>query len=185
MIFSFEVYNFSSSSLENNLTFAALRLPPFMYLNDSSNVNLEEEKANIIDAFSSTFLSDNRKASNDTIHIDYEQYSFAFLLHRWPKSVMDNYYLESKRNSNRKWPSKYHLNIIIKKSLLLIPIQNNHKWEINFDLIEQSLFELMNSSTLCFYALCQQLFAQTLTMRTCIKHCFLNYCEKHGLPFSK
>ncbi|CAF5125409.1 unnamed protein product, partial [Rotaria socialis] len=59
------------------------------------------------------------------------------------------------RNSNRKWPSKYHLNIIIKKPILLIPMQHNHKWEINFDLIEQGLFELMNESTLCFYALCQ------------------------------
>ncbi|CAF4081081.1 unnamed protein product [Rotaria sp. Silwood2] len=174
----------NSSSLENNLTFAALRLPPFMYLNDSSQTNLEEEKSNIIDAFSSTFLSDNKNTSNDTIHIDYEQYSFAFLLHRWPKSLLDNYYTQSIRNSKRKWPSKYHLNIIIKKSLLLIPIQNNHKWEISFDLIEQSLFEFMNESTLCFYALCQQLFSQTLTIRTCIKHCFLNYCEKYGLPFS-
>ncbi|CAF2372544.1 unnamed protein product [Rotaria sp. Silwood2] len=175
----------NSSSLENNLTFAALRLPPFMYLNDSSQTNLEEEKSNIIDAFSSTFLSDNKNTSNDTIHIDYEQYSFAFLLHRWPKSLLDNYYTQSIRNSKRKWPSKYHLNIIIKKSLLLIPIQNNHKWEISFDLIEQSLFEFMNESTLCFYALCQQLFSQTLTIRTCIKHCFLNYCEKYGLPFSQ
>ncbi|CAF3368004.1 unnamed protein product [Rotaria socialis] len=173
-----------SSSLENNLTFAALRLPPFMYLNDSSHINLEEERPNIIDAFSSTFLSDNKKASNDTIHIDYEQYSFAFLLHRWPKSLLDNYYAQSMRNSNRKWPSKYHLNIIIKKPILLIPMQHNHKWEINFDLIEQGLFELMNESTLCFYALCQQLFGQTLAMRTCVKHCFLNYCEKYGLPFS-
>ncbi|CAF0796477.1 unnamed protein product [Rotaria sp. Silwood1] len=174
----------NSSSFENNLTFAALRLPPFMYLNDSSQTHLEEETSNIIDAFSSTFLSDNKKTSNDAIHIDYEQYSFAFLLHRWPKSLLDNYYTQSIRNSNRKWPSKYHLNIIIKKPLLLIPIPNNHKWEINFDIIEQSLFELMNESTLCFYALCQQLFSQTLTIRTCIKHCFLNYCEKYGLPFS-
>ncbi|CAF3410799.1 unnamed protein product [Rotaria sp. Silwood1] len=174
----------NSSSFENNLTFAALRLPPFMYLNDSSQTHLEEETSNIIDAFSSTFLSDNKKTSNDAIHIDYEQYSFAFLLHRWPKSLLDNYYTQSIRNSKRKWPSKYHLNIIIKKPLLLIPIPNNHKWEINFDIIEQSLFELMNESTLCFYALCQQLFSQTLTIRTCIKHCFLNYCEKYGLPFS-
>ncbi|CAF0811924.1 unnamed protein product [Rotaria sordida] len=174
----------NSSTLENNLTFAALRLPPFMYLNDSSQTNLEDEKSNIIDAFSSTFLSDNKKTSSDTIHIDYEQYSFAFLLHRWPKSLLDNYYIQSIRNSKRKWPSKYHLNIIIKKPLLLIPIQNNHKWKINFDLIEQCLFELMNESTLYFYALCQQLFSQILTIRTCIKHCFLNYCEKYGLPFS-
>ncbi len=171
--------------MDNNLTFAALRLPPCMYLSDSSQTNLEEGKPNIIDVFSSTFLSDNKKTSNDTIHIDYEQYSFAFLLHRWPKTLLDNYYTQSIRSSKRKWPSKYHLNIIIKKPLLLIPIQNNHKWEIKFDLIEQSLFEIMNESTLCFYTLFQQLFSQTLTIRTCIKHCFLNYCEKYGLPFSK
>ncbi len=157
-----------------------------MYLNDSSqHSNFDEEKSPIIDAFSSTFLSYNKKTSNDTIHIDYEQYSFAFLLHRWPKPILDNYYTQSIRNSKRKWPSKYHLNILIKKPLLLIPISNNHQWEINFDLIEENLFELMNESTLCFYALCQQLFSQTLTIRTCIKHCFLNYCEKYGLPFSK
>jgi hypothetical protein len=157
-----------------------------MYLNDSSQTNFEEENSPpIIDAFSSTFLSDNKQTANDTIHIDYEQYSFALLLHRWPKPILDNYYTQSIRNSKRKWPTKYHLNIIIKKPLLLIPIWNNHKWEISFDLIEQSLFELMNESTLYFYALCQQLFSQTLTMRTWIKHCFLNYCEKYGLPFSK
>lgn len=156
-----------------------------MYLNDSSQVNLDEEKSPIIDAFSSTFLSDNKKTSSDTIHIDYEQYSFAFLLPRWPKPILDNYYAQSIRNTNRKWPSKYHLNILIKKPLLLIPILNNHQWEINYDLIEQNLFELMNESTLCFYILCQQLFSQTLIIRTCIKHCFLNYCEKYGLPFSK
>jgi hypothetical protein len=176
---------FSSFSLENNLTFAALRLPPCMYLNDSSQSNPDEEKSTIIDAFSSTFLSDNKKTSNDTIHIDYEQYSFAFLLHRWPTSILDNYYTESIRNSKRKWPSKYHLNILIKKPLLLTPFSNNHQWEINFDLIEQNLFELMNESTLYFYALCQQLFSQIFIIRTCIKHCFLNYCEKYGLPFSK
>ena len=100
--------------------------------------------------FSSTFLSNNKIISNDTIHIDYEQYSFAFILHRWPKFLLDNYYIQSVRNSTRKWPSKYHLNIIIKKPLLLIPVQNNHKWEINFDLVEQSLFELMNESTYIF-----------------------------------
>jgi hypothetical protein len=156
-----------------------------MYLNDSLQTNFNDEKPTIIDAFSSTFLSDNKKSSNDTIHIDYEQYSFAFQLHRWPKSILDNYYTESKRSTQRKWPSKYHLNILIKKPLLLIPISTNHQWELNFDLIEQNLFEFMNESTLCFYALCQQLFSQSLIIRTCIKHCFLNYCEKYGLPLSK
>ncbi|CAF1399901.1 unnamed protein product [Adineta steineri] len=174
----------SSFSLENNLTFAALRLPPCMSLSDSLQTNLEEEKSNITDAFSSTFLSDNKKTFADTVHIDYEQYSFAFLLYRWPKLLLDNYFTQSIRDSKRKWPSKYHLNIIIKKPLILVPIQNDHKWKISFDLIEQSLFELMNESTLYFYALCQQLFSQTATTRTCVKHCFLNYCEKYGLPFS-
>jgi len=77
------------------------------------------------------------------------------------------------------------MNIIIKKSLLLIPDNNTHKWKINFDLIEEYLFELMNESTLFFYILCQQLFSQTYSKRLLIKHCFLNYCEKYGLPFSK
>ena len=170
---------FSSLSLENNLTFAALRLPPCIYLNDSPQ---SDEKLPMIDAFSSTFLSDHKNTSNDTIHIDYEQYSFAFQLSRWPKGILDCY---STRIHQRKWPSQYHLNIIIKKPLLLIPISNNHHWEIHFDLIEQNLFEWMNESILCFYTLCQQLLSTSLNTRTCLKHCFLNYCEKYGLPFSK
>ncbi|CAF0869023.1 unnamed protein product [Adineta ricciae] len=170
---------------ENNITFAALRLPPCLSLSDSLQTNLEDEdKSCIIDAFSSTFLSDNKKTATDTIHIDYEQYSFAFLVQRWPKALLDNYYTDSKRNCQRKWPSKYHLNIIIKKPLLLIPSQIDHQWKTNFDLIEQSLFELMNESTICFYVLCQQLLCQTIEQRPYIKHCFLNYCEKYGLPFS-
>ena len=156
-----------------------------MYLNDCLPSNSNDEQFPIIDAFSPGFLSDNKKTSNDTIHIDYEQYSFAFQLHRWPKPIFENYYTETNRQAQRKWPSKYHLNILIKKPLLLIPISVNHQWEVNFDLIEQNLFELMNAPTLCFYALCQQLFSQSLTIRTCVKHCFLNYCEKYGLPFSK
>ncbi|UJR15675.1 hypothetical protein I4U23_002609 [Adineta vaga] len=175
----------NSLTSDNNFTFAALRLPPCLSLSDSLQSNLEDEdKPHVIDAFSSTFLSDNKKTSADTIHIDYEQYSFAFFLQRWPKSLLENYYTQTKRNSQRKWPSKYHLNIIIKKPLLLIPNESPHQWEINFDPIEQSLFELMNESTICFYALCQQLLCQTIEQRTCIKHCFLNYCEKYGLPFS-
>jgi len=77
------------------------------------------------------------------------------------------------------------MNILIKKSLLLIPNGNIHQWEINFDLIEQNLFELMDELTLYFYILCQRLFSPTYSIRILIKHCFLNYCEKYGLPFSK
>jgi hypothetical protein len=123
--------------------------------------------------------------STDTIHIDYEQYSFGFLLNRWPKTLIDNYYTHPTRDSKRQWPSKYHMNILTKKSLLLIPNGNTHQWEINFDLIEENLFELMDELTLYFYILCQQLFSPTYSIRILIKHCFLNYCEKYGLPFSK
>lgn len=157
-----------------------------MSLSDSSQTNADDEdKPTIIDAFSPTFLSENKKASSDAIHIDYEQYAFAFLLPRWPKSLLDNYYTQPTRNAQRKWPSKYHLNIIVKRPLLLVPTPNSHRWQLNFDLVEQSLFESMNESTVCFYALCQQLFASTADIRTCVKHCFFNYCEKYGLPFSK
>jgi hypothetical protein len=169
--------------LDNDLIFAALRLPPCTYLDETSS--REEISEKIIDAFSPTFLSDNKSLGNDCIHIDYEQYSFAFLLYRWPKILIENYYTDSNRYSTRQWPSKFHMNIIIKKSLLLIPDNNQHKWKINFDLIEEYLFELMNESTLFFYILCQQLFSQTYSKRLLIKHCFLNYCEKYGLPFSK
>ncbi|CAF3468953.1 unnamed protein product [Rotaria sp. Silwood1] len=174
------------SSCQNNLILAALRLPSCKYLNDLSSTNIQEEKSDkIFDAFSPVFLSDNKKISNNSIHIDYEQYSFAFILHRWPKILINNYYRHPNRYSKRKWPSKYCMNIIIKKSLLLIPDSTTtHKWKMNFDLIEENLFELMNESTLFFYILCQQLFSQTYSTRVIIKHCFLNYCEKHGLPFS-
>jgi hypothetical protein len=77
------------------------------------------------------------------------------------------------------------MKIIIKKSLLLTSDNHRDQWKINFDFIEKYLFELMNESTLFFYILCQQLFAQTYSKRRLIKHCFLNYCEKYGLPFSK
>ena len=176
---------FSSLALENNLTFAALRLPPCIFLNDSPQTDLNEEKCRMVDAFSSTFLSDNKKTSNDTIHIDYEQYSFAFQLSRWPKSILDGYYTDPQRRTQRQWPSQYHLNILIRKPLLLIPISTNHQWELNFDSIEQNLFELMNESTLCFYALYQQFFSTSLNTRTCLKHCFFNYCEIYGLPFHR
>lgn len=169
-------------SLENNLIFAALRLPPCIYLNDSSP---SEGKSPMIDAFSSTFLSDNKNTSNEMIHIDYEHYSFAFQLSRWPKNILDCFINESQRIQTRQWPSQYHLNILIKTPLLLTPISTNHHWEMNYDLIEQNLFEWMNESTLCFYTLCQQLFTTSMNTRTCLKHCFLNYCEKYGLPFSK
>ncbi|CAF0874584.1 unnamed protein product [Rotaria sordida] len=174
------------SSCHNNLIFASLRLPPYKYLNDLSSTNIQEEKSdNISDAFSPIFLSNNKKISNDSIHINYEQYSFAFVLYRWPKILIDNYYTHPNRYSKRQWPSKYYMNIIIKKFLLLIPDSTTtHKWKINFDLIEENLFKLMNESTLFFYILCQQLFSQTYSIRIIIKHCFLNYCEKYGLPFS-
>ena len=77
------------------------------------------------------------------------------------------------------------MNIIIKKSLFLSPDGEDHQWKINFDLIEEYLFELMNELTLFFYILCQQLFSQTSSKRKLIKHCFLNYCEKYGLPIFK
>lgn len=164
---------------QNHHTFTALRLPPYMHLNDSISPTIDDETSPIIDAFSSRFLSDNKNSSNDTIHIDYEQYSFAFLLHRWPKDLLDNY-----STRIRRWPSKYHLNILIKKSPLLVPFGQNHQWQLNFDPIEQDLFELMNETTLYFYSLCQQLFTSSVNIRNCLKHCFLNYCETYGLPFS-
>ncbi|CAF3095073.1 unnamed protein product [Rotaria socialis] len=170
----------------NNLVFASLRLPPCKYLNDDlSSTDVREENCDkIIDTFSPLFSSDNKKLSNDSIHVDYEQYSFAFALYRWPKSIIDNYYTHSNRSSKRQWPSQYSMNSIIKKPLLLTPDSTNDIWKINFDLIEANLFELMNESTLFFYILCQQLFSQTCSIRIIIKHCFLNYCEKYGLPFS-
>lgn len=167
---------------QQNFTFTALRLPPYMHLNDSISSTIDHHEISpIVDAFSSRFLSDNKSSSNDTIHIDYEQYSFAFQLHRWPKNLLESYSIRA-----RKWPSKYHLNILIKKPLLLIPIGQNHQWELNFDPIERDLFELMNETTFYFYSLCQQLFtSSTQQIRICLKHCFLNYCETYGLPFSK
>jgi hypothetical protein len=130
----------------------------------------------------------------DTIHIDYEQYSFGLPMVRWPKPLLDSYYAQAPRNTKRKWPSKYHMNIIVKKPLLLVPNTSNGLsllWQINFDLVEQGLFEFMTESALFFYAECLQLFVNTrptdeddMAIRSCIKHCFLNYCEKYGLPFS-
>ena len=119
----------------------------------------------------------------DHIHIDYEQYSFALILSHWPKSLIENYHTHPQRYSTRRWPSKDQMNIVIKKSLLLIP--DDDHWRVNFDFIEEYLFELMNESTLFFYILCQQLFAQIYFKHRLIKHCFLNHCEKYGLPFSK
>ncbi len=169
--------------MDNDLIFAALRLPPCTYLDETSS--REEISEKIIDAFSPTFLSDNKSLGNDCIHIDYEQYSFAFLLYRWPKMIVENYYNHPTRSSTRRWPFQFHMNIIIKKSLLLIPDYANHKWKINFDLIEDYLFDLMNETTLFLYILCQQLFSRRYSERLLIKHCFLNYCENYGLPFSK
>ncbi|CAF1214401.1 unnamed protein product [Adineta steineri] len=167
----------TSSSSRTNLTFASLRLP-------SCTQQTDPQEETIIDAFSPVFLSDNKKISKNTIHIDYEQYSFGFVLCRWPKILIDSYYTNPNRYSKRQWPSKSHMNILINKSLLLIPNEHTHKWEINFDLIEENLFELMNESTLFFYILCQQLFSSTYSTRIIIKHCFLNYLERYGLPFS-
>ena len=171
---------------ENNLTFAALRLPPFMLATGLTIDDVkQQENSDLIDGFSSTFLSDNQKTTNDTIHIDYEQYSFAFSLHRWPKPLLDQYHLSSNRRTARQWPSNYHMNILIKKPLLLIPTGHDHRWEIQFDSVEQSLFELMPESTLYAYGLSQQIIAQTNSTRIIVKNCFLNFAEQHGLPFAK
>lgn len=156
------------------------------YLSDiSSTDNQEKNSEKFTEAVSSLFLSDNTKISNELIHIDYEEYSFGFVLQRWPRILIENYYTHPDRYSKRQWPSKYHMNIVIKTSLLLIPNSQNDKWNVNFDFIDEYLFKLMNKTTLFFYILCQQLFSQTYSIRIIIKHCFLNYCEKYGLPFSK
>jgi len=167
---------------DTNLIFAALRLPSCTYFHQSSPGEKSEE---IIDGFSPLFLSDMEKHFHDYIHIDYEQYSFALLLSRWPKFLIENYYTHPHRYSTRQWPTNDQMKMIIKKSLLLTSDNHRDQWKINFDFIEKYLFELMNESTLFFYILCQQLFAQTYSKRRLIKHCFLNYCEKYGLPFSK
>ena len=170
----------------SQLTFAALRLPPCMSAgSDSPNEHEPSLSPEHVDAFSSTFLSDNKKTSADTIHIDYEQYAIAFPLHRWPQAFLEHYFHQSDRRHPRHWPSTYQMNIVRKRSLLLVPSPLEHQWTLNYDLIEQSLFELMNESSLGSYALCQQIFAQTLPTRLIVKHVFLNYCEKYGLPFSK
>ena len=166
-------YAMNSSHQTNSLTFAALRLPPCL----DGNELVEQEE---FDGFSPIFLSDLKKISTDTIHIDSEQYSFAFYLSRWPKSLLEHF----QNRTFRQWPSNSQMNILIKKPLLLIPIDSDHQWEIHFDSIEQCLFEWINESTLVFYALCQQIFSHNFQTRTVIKHCFLNYCEKYGQPFS-
>lgn len=168
------------------LTFAALRLPPCMSsnMNETSIGNDQIDFSEHFDAFSSEFLSDNKKTSAEMIHIDYEQYSIAFQLRRWPQTFIEHYFHQTDRRHVRHWPSTYQMNIVRKRSLLLVPSDVEHQWILNYDLIEQNLFELMNESTLGFYALCQQLFAQTFATRMIIKHVFLNFCEKFGLPFS-
>ncbi|UJR30962.1 hypothetical protein I4U23_018474 [Adineta vaga] len=167
---------------QNNLIFASFRLPSCA--NSFQSNHFDDKSDPIIDAFSPKFLSHNKKLSNNTIEIDYEQYSFGLLLSRWPKSLIEIYYTHPTRYSKRQWPSKSQMDIIIKKSLLLLPNEHDHSWKINFDLIEEYLFELMNESTLYIYSLCQQFFSLTYEIRTLIKHSFLNYCENYGLPFS-
>lgn len=152
-----------------------------MYIDPIATDLVQQENVQSIDVFSSNFLSDNTKTSNDSIHIDYELYSFAFILNRWPKTLLEQFH----RRPNRCWPSNYHMNILVKKSLLLVPTGNEHQWRIEFDLVEQSLFELMPQTTLCFYAFAQRILGQTDNVRTIVKHCFLNYAEQHGLPFSR
>ena len=177
---------FSMLIHSNTLLFVALRLPSCSYLNDSSNtIHQNDNPDKIIDAFSPCFLSDSKYILNDSIHIDYEQYSFAFVLSRWPKFLIENYHTHSDRSLKRQWPSKSDLDKILEQSLLLIPDSITDKWKLNFDLIEETLFRLMNELTLFFYILCQQLFSLTSSTRIIIKHCFLNYCEKYGLLLTK
>ena len=169
-----------------NLTFAALRLPPYTGVTDSSLPNPADEKSQqVIDAFSPTFLSDRSQTSNNTIHLDYEQYSFAFILHRWPQTLIHNYHTHPSRCAQRKWPTSCQMTQLLTNPLLILPSAKSDHWEIQFDFIEQDLFALMNDSSLFFYLLCQQLFSRADSTRPLIKHAFLNHCEKFGLPFSK
>ena len=163
------------SPCEKNLIFVAFRR--------SSHTISPDEK--FTDAFSPSLLSNHEKLHPDSIHIDYEQYSFALILSRWPKILIENYYTNPQRHSTRKWPREDQMKIIMQKSLLLTPMYSNDQWKINWDLIEEYLFRLMNDSCIFFYLLCQKFFARTDSQRRLIKHAFLNFCEKYGLPFSK
>jgi hypothetical protein len=177
---------FSSSSLDMNLTFAALRLPPYTGVTESSLANSVDEKSQpMTDAFSPTFLSDRSQTSNNTIHLDYEQYSFAFIVHRWPQTLIHNYHTQPRRCTQRKWPTSCQMTELLTNPLLVVPSAESDHWKIQFDFIEQDLFALMNDSSLFFYLICQQLFSRTDSTRALIKHAFLNHCEKFGLPFSK
>jgi len=157
--------------LDETLTFACIR-------RSISN--------DILDDLPSFFLSNNTKIFNEYIHIDYEQYSFALKLSRWPRCLIDNYLTHSHRNQTRKWPTNEQIEVILTKPLLLIPCSVNDQWEVNYDFIEQYLFEsTLNEFTLFFYLLCQQLFSPTYSKRILIKHCFLNFLEKYDLPILK
>ena len=165
----------SSVGSHHRLIFAVFRQP----------ICTSSTNETCLDAFSPSFLSDNEKLSPQSVHIDYEQYSFAFILARWPKLLIESYYTHPQRHATRRWPCDEQMKLIIEKSLLLIPNCSNDRWEINWDLIEEFLFQLMNESALFFYLLCQKFFAQFDWQRRLIKHTFLNFCEKYGLPFSK
>ncbi|CAF1625012.1 unnamed protein product, partial [Didymodactylos carnosus] len=167
--------NISAIEDQYHIQLVCLRLPPTLFLLDSSNdqennVNNHNEtnelntKLSYIHAFSDVFLSNN-KNSETCINVDYEQYVFAIPLIKWPTYILNNYYY--KRNLKRKWPSKYHMNIIIKKQILVIPKSNckmnlsqstNHhlddRWQLNFDLVENLLYEYMNESTLFLFTFC-------------------------------
>lgn len=177
----------SKNLLDNfNLTFAAFRLPICTYLTDPSlNSHADERSDSNNDAFSPLFLSDRPAGSSNTILLDYEHYSFAFLLHRWPQQCIDHYFTHPSRSCQRQWPNKSQMNQLLSKPLLLVPSADSDQWEVRFDLIEQTLLEWCDDSSRVFYALCQQIFARTWSTRQLIKHCFFNYCERHGLPCAK
>lgn len=164
------------SPSEKNFIFVALR-------RSSHSISSDEK---FTDGFSPSFLSDTEKLSPESsIHIDYEQYSFALVLSRWPKLLMEKYFTHPQRRSTRKWPNEDQMKMIMQKSLLLTPMSSTDQWRINWDLIEEYLFRLMNESCIFFYLLCQKFFTRTYAQRTLIKHVFLNFSEKYGLPFSK
>ena len=176
-------------AIETNVqfTFATLRLPVCTYSTPAPFARSSDDKSDPIhDAFSPSFLSDRPStSSNNSILLDYEHYSFALRLRRWPQHLIEQFYTPASRSRQRQWPTKSQLQQLFTKPLLLVPAVDADRWEIQFDLVEQTLFEWCDDSTRFFYALCQQIFARTWTTRRLIKHAFLNYCEKHGLPFSK
>ncbi|CAF1387936.1 unnamed protein product [Adineta ricciae] len=172
-------------SSQSNLIFASFRLSSRASSTQSLVFNgIDDKSEHLTDAFSPRFLSNSTKTSKNTIHVDYEQYSCAFLLLRWPKHLVETYYTDPIRNAQRQWPSQAQMEVLINRPLLLTPTGSDHAWKINFDLIEENLWEFMNEFALYVYILCQQLFALTYNKRCLIKHTFFNYCEKYGLPFS-